>query len=158
MVEPVRGHVRLRGGSVEAVWRQHRAGTWEGAVKGGCQGWLSRAAAAAAACTGQQQRAVVVACDRASDPSTWVGTRRSGPWTCGRRPEHRRGLSMGAVNGGGHGGGMYRAAATRRCGWGHGSRGPGLGTRGWQKRRHCGWGMHPRCRASWLWSAMSHPL
>ena len=43
---------------MEAVWRQHRTGTWEGAVKGGCQGQLSRAAAVAVACTGQQSDAL----------------------------------------------------------------------------------------------------
>ena len=67
-----------------------------------------------------------------------VGTRRSGAGTHGRRPESRRELSRAAVKGGGGGGGMYRAVATCHCGWGHGSRGPGLGTHGWQKRRH-GW-------------------
>ena len=79
---------------MEVVWRQYRARTWEGAVKGG----------------------------------------------------------------GGDGGGMYRAVATCHCGWGHGSRGPGLGTRGWQKRRHCGRGMCPRHRALLSWSAMGRPL
>ena len=44
------------------------------------------------------------------------------------------GTQEGAVKGGG----IYRAAATCRCGWGHVSQGPGLGMCGWQGRRH-GW-------------------
>ena len=38
---------------MEVVWRQCRAGTQEGAVKGSCQGWLSRVVAAVA-CTGKR--------------------------------------------------------------------------------------------------------
>ena len=56
---------------MEAVWRQRRAGTWEGAVKGSCQGWWQQRWWHVHT-TGQQQRAVVVAHDRASDPSTWL--------------------------------------------------------------------------------------
>ena len=75
----------------------------------------------------QVVRAVVVACDGAGDPSMWVGTCGSGPGMRGRRPECGRGLSRAAVNGSGSGGGMYRAAATRHCDWGHVSRGQGWG-------------------------------
>ena len=44
---------------MEAVWRQRRAGTWEGAVKGSCQGWWQQRRWHVHT-TGQQQRAVVV--------------------------------------------------------------------------------------------------
>ena len=45
----------------------------------------------------QVVRVVVVTRDGAGDPSTWVGTRGSGPGMCGRRPECGRGLSMVAA-------------------------------------------------------------
>ena len=45
----------------------------------------------------QVVRVVVVACNRASDPSTWVGTRGLGLGMRGRRLECGRGLSMAAA-------------------------------------------------------------
>ena len=65
---------------MEAVWRQHRAGTWEGAVKGSCQGRLSRVAVAmVVACTGQRQP-VIVAGDMGVGGRGWghMGGRREG--------------------------------------------------------------------------------
>ena len=46
---------------MEAVWRQRRARTREGAVKGGCQGWW-------------RQRHV----QGSGNPLLWLGTRESG--------------------------------------------------------------------------------
>ena len=79
-----------------------------------CQGWLSRAAVVVvvvvAACTGQRQRAVVVVCEGASDPSTWVpgGDTRVGAGDAWEEARTREGavnsgcqwqLSTAAVNG-----------------------------------------------------------